>query len=200
MSLFITTTEQVTGRGYHLFGGIGDRLLNTEGIFQLMDNDTVKSSFYYRMNLEDGQEGIARIESDDSSSVLAAYWGSEITSPFVELSVYPDANPSGVTTTQSFNTSKIILAYAFDSGSIVYLKEGGQTKRYLVSETIVEIIVEVMEVEDDSDYTLLFDDGISYFRLQVRNGALNLDQTITDYGFYGAEDSDWGNIWEKSLS
>jgi len=35
--------------------------------------------------------------------------------------------------------------------------------------------------------------------LQVRSEALFLDQTITPTGFAGAEDTDWGDIWEKAL-
>lgn len=37
------------------------------------------------------------------------------------------------------------------------------------------------------------------FRLDVRSGALNLDEEITPTGFAGVEDTDWGNIWGKSL-
>jgi hypothetical protein len=47
--------------------------------------------------------------------------------------------------------------------------------------------------------TVLWDDGVDYFRLQVRDDVLFLDQTITPTGFAGDEDTDWGNIWEQSL-
>ena len=196
MSLFITTTEQVTGRGYHLFGGIGDRLLNTEGLFQLEDNDTTKSSFYYRVNLGNDQEGVARIESEDSAAVVAAYWNNTITSNFIDLDVYPDANSSGTTSVQAFNTAKIIIAYDFDAGSIIYLREGSKTVRYLVVQSIAEIMVLAMGEDND---TLLLTDGTTIFRLQVREGALFLDQATTATGFDGDEDTDWENIWEKAL-
>lgn len=36
------------------------------------------------------------------------------------------------------------------------------------------------------------------FRFIARDQTANLDQEITATGFDGVEDTDWGNIWEKT--
>ncbi len=52
---------------------------------------------------------------------------------------------------------------------------------------------------EEEDDTIEWDDGISYFRLQVRGGYLYLDQTMSATGFSGIEGNDWDFIWRKTL-
>ena len=49
------------------------------------------------------------------------------------------------------------------------------------------------------DTAVEWDDGVSYFRLDVRSGHLFLDQTITGTGFDGVLGIDWGPIWMAQL-
>ena len=37
----------------------------------------------------------------------------------------------------------------------------------------------------------IYNDAVSYFRLEVRSGILYIDQALTPDGFDGAEDADW---------
>ena len=42
---------------------------------------------------------------------------------------------------------------------------------------------------------IYWDDGVTYFRLQVRGGLLHLDQRITSSpGWSGSSPTDWNNI------
>jgi len=54
------------------------------------------------------------------------------------------------------------------------------------------------KVEVSSSYEA-WDDGVSYFRLQVRSSGLFLDQTITPTGFSGSMGTDWNPIWFKRI-
>jgi len=47
---------------------------------------------------------------------------------------------------------------------------------------------------------LYWDDGVDYFRLQIRSGVLYLDERLTPLGWDGIEDTDWENIWAKSVT
>ena len=321
MGLFTTTIEQVTGRGYHLFGDVGLKLLNTEGLTNIEDNDVTKSVFLYRMNLEDNLEGVTRIESTDSVATIVAHYANPPISSFISIDVYPDSDTGRDTTAQLMQTSKIILAYSFESGSILFLKEGAKSVRYLVSDTINGILLLAQGITTTSTTTTttttttststststtttttasdfrvtsgdaiygrirlqttevpflptlvisewsatqnsqplvissmdsgdsyidlnisgligaatilvsyggttaestfgteldtfsnlsitnsivlpgekFWDDTVNFFRWQVRGGVLYLDETITPTGFSGVEDTDWGNIWSKSL-
>lgn len=53
--------------------------------------------------------------------------------------------------------------------------------------------------EEGDEY--LYDDGIDYFRLQVRDGALYLDEaiTLTGFGTGSVENVDWDSIWSKAI-
>ena len=43
--------------------------------------------------------------------------------------------------------------------------------------------------------TIYWDDGVSYFRLQVRENAIHLDQRITSSpGWGGSKPTDWSTI------
>ena len=48
-----------------------------------------------------------------------------------------------------------------------------------------------------TDTSVAWDDGVDFFRLDVRSGALFLDQTITVTGFEGVLGIDWAPIWMK---
>lgn len=47
------------------------------------------------------------------------------------------------------------------------------------------------------DTSLYWDDGVSYFRLNVRSGRLFLDQAITPTGFDGVLGIDWAPIFAE---
>jgi hypothetical protein len=140
MGLFKSTITRVTGRGYHLFADVGAKLLNTEGLFNVME-DGSGTDFHYRMNLQDGREGVVRIESATSMAAIIIYEDQSYTNNFLEVDVYPEQDASAPTETVRFNSSNIILGYAFAGGSVVYLKEGTRTQRYLVAQSIDTIIL-----------------------------------------------------------
>jgi hypothetical protein len=47
--------------------------------------------------------------------------------------------------------------------------------------------------------TQLFTDGTNDFRIQVRDGALNFDETITPLGFDGVKDTDWKLLYAMKI-
>jgi len=51
--------------------------------------------------------------------------------------------------------------------------------------------------ETPVDTAVYWDDGITYFRLDIRSGYLFLDQAITVTGFSGVLGIDWAPIWRE---
>lgn len=188
MALFKIDITRVTGRGTHLFDGIGTKMLSGYGIYDLAP-DGAGSSYRYTLNLDNDREGVVRIETDYDELAIAGYVNAADQSTFISLSVYPEQNTSLPTKTELILIKNISLGYDIEAGAILYVKRGTALQRILVSDTIDEIL------EITTGDTVLWDDGVDYFRLQVRDLYLNLDQTITATGFAGTEDMDWANIW-----
>jgi hypothetical protein len=189
MALFKVATTRITGRGAHLFDGTGVKMVNGLGIYDMSDRD-VGCSYQYVLNLENDREGIARIDTNFVSSAIAGYVNAGFANTFITLSVYPDNNTSLATTSEVILSKNIAIGYAFDSGSILYVKDGVKLRRILVSETIDQIL------NVTTDDVIYWDDGVDYFRLQVRDGELCLDERITvSPGWDGVEGIDWDNIW-----
>jgi len=193
MALFKLDINRVTGRGAHLYDGTGIRMINGLGIYDLIDSDT-GGRFEYVLNLETDREGITSIDTAFSATAIAGYVNAGFVNTFITLSVYPESNPTATPVSELFLSKNISLGYDFSGGSILYIKSGVELNRVLVQETIDEIL------EVTTEDTIEWDDGVDYFRLQVRGGYLNLDQTITPTGFSGTQGVDWNVIWSISYS
>jgi len=145
MYLFKTTITRVTGRGAHLFAGVGSRLFNSNGIYNLKDEDSgwisSQSSFQYLLNLEDDREGDARVESVYSAETIQDYANSTPAVKFISLTVYPDPQAALTPETTTIGMQNISLGYNVDAGSVLYIKQGGSLNRITVMETIEEILV-----------------------------------------------------------
>jgi len=153
MALFKTNIDQITGRGAHLFSDVTAFLLNGEGVFGLTNDDVTQSVFHFNLNLEDDREGSVRIESTSSVGDVAALVNLDIAATFIPLTVYEEANPSSNTATQSFLTKNICFGYNFESGSILYVRQGSPIKRIMVTESIEAILAFVVTTTTTSTST-----------------------------------------------
>lgn len=144
MPLLKTTIRDVTGRGAHLFADKAEFLLHSDGVRSITteDDDASKSFFYYDINGKDGRAGTVRVRSNQTAAVIAGYCEETTLNKFITLSVYKEANSSSSTEEISYKTKDIRLAYDVDAGSIVYVRQGVLLERIMVSEAIVEIIIE----------------------------------------------------------
>jgi len=247
MALFKTIITRVTGRGTHLFDGVGEKLFNGEGVYELQESGITRCSFMYALNMVDDESDLVRIESRDDIETIRGYINDNTQDTFTTLYVFPNQDRNLATEEEAVLTKNISLVYDIVGGSIMYLIRGTELERLICSNTVNELLTGVTTTSTSTTSTsttttpttttgttttgttttgttttgttttsttsttstttttlplgdtVLWDDGVDYFRLQVRDDVLFLDQTITPTGFEGDEDTDWGNIWEQSL-
>ena len=165
MGLYIATVSEVTRQGYDLFGGTGERLLNTNRINDLGVNNTTGSIFDYSIGLKHDREPSCNVKTTDTAASVVVDADIEYTNNLITLSEYPDRNLSESTQAIYVNTADIVVAEAFTSYTWLVLVKGGLFEKIYVTQALADIIDEAVVVGDgllgeDDGVLLGEDDGI----------------------------------------
>lgn len=192
MALFTVDIDSVAG-GNSTFTGIpGRKMFNTTRVSQLWEFGASDSVFEYSIEW-DGDVQTSSCIADDAVDTILTYFAAEWVSGAIPLTSFPEGDLSR-TETVYLDPRIILFGAEFNDYTKLILSH---TRQLWVSETINEIL----ELAVESSDALYWDDSVSYFRLQVRDEELNLDQRITEspgFGEGSVEDIDWSAIWSKS--
>ena len=192
MALFTVNIDSVAG-GNSTFTGIpGRKMFNTTRVSQLSEFGTDDSAFEYCIEW-DGDVQTSVCLAEDTVAEILVYFAAEWVSGAIPLTSYPYGDLD--TKERVYLDPKIILFGGEFTGYTKLILS--HSRELWVVESITDILnlaVQPYEIEGWSD-------GTSYFRLDVRDGELNLDQTIApSTNFRGTEGVNWDYIWSKSVS
>ena len=193
MALFTVSIDSVAG-GNSTFTGIpGRKMFNTTRVSELYEFGASDSAFEYSLEW-DGDVQTSVCIADDTVATILNYFESTWNPGAIPLTSYPFGDLDR-TETVFLDPHLILFGAEFSNRGFTKLILT-HTRQLWVSETIDEILALAVA---SSTGALEWDDGVSYFRLIIRDEELCLDSTIAPaVDFTGAEDVGWGNIFEKS--
>lgn len=191
-----TDITQFTGT---VFKNLGDHVINTENLGRPRAVNGSGSQFFYSDTVSDRRSKPMAVYSSSTLATIKAAIDAALSSNIMTLNIFTGNNITQATVAKYINYKQFVYAFAHrldSSYSWVTFVERGSVTKVLVDNSLDQL-VSVAQVGDES--TIEWDDGVSYFRLQVRSTELYLDQTITPTGFDGSEPGDWDDIFSKSL-
>ena len=198
--IFKTSITEYTGT---VFKNLGYHVLNTDRVGRPRAVNGSGSQFFYTDTSSDRRRKPMPIYCNTTFASLLASIDSSLSGNVMILNTFLDndyiARPLDV---KYINYSQFIYAYSHrlnSDYSWVTFIEGYHINKVLVNNSLDELILLATPGGLPSEGDGYYDDGVSYFRLQVRSSILNLDQTMTPTGFGGSEGVDWDVIFQKVL-
>lgn len=185
MSLFSTTITKVTGGQVDLFAGVGTRLLNSAFI-QGIEADGTGSKIRYISGGANDRSTPSLLYSSDSTVTIATYADELFIDDVIPLTGYSDSE------TIYLPTKSIITGIEYTSYTLLIIS-GFSTKKYLVTETVAEILdlaVSAWYVSSTGDGT-----GVSTLKMTVSEDIeVRLDGTARFYSDAGGT-ADESTTW-----
>ena len=214
--IFKTSITEYTGT---VFKNLGYHVLNTDRVGRPRAVNGSGSQFFYTDRTADRRRKPMPAYCNSTLSTISAAIDSVLTSHVMTLNIFTDNDINKAVVEKHINYSQLIYAtpHRLNSAySLVTFIEGFKISKVLVNNSLDELVeiaatgttstTSTSTTSTTSTTTTLievdtveWDDGVSYFRLQVRLGALYLDQTKTPTGFAGSEPTDWDDILNKLL-
>ena len=191
MPLFTANIESVGGSNASFAGLPGRKLFNTARVNEIYQFGDDGSAFEYSFDF-DGDGDVKLLICDSTVSEISDRFEEEYYDGGLLLNEYPYGDTDAATEVVYIDPRRILFAVEFTNYTKLLIE---QDRSLLVSESVEELLLSSIITQEG-----LYDDGINYFRLQVRSEALYLDEAITALGFEGVRDTDWETIWIKSLS
>ena len=101
---------------------------------------------------------------------------------------------------QVFVPIEIIISWTVVQDLLIIYRKGIRGGVYVIDKSIdggLTWELNLVQIQTDEDTIIMdIDAGVDGFRHVVRNGAYCIDEEITAWGFAGAEDTDWINIYK----
>lgn len=193
MALFTVSIDSVAGGNSTFTGLPGRKMFNTSRISELYPFGASDSAFEYSLEW-DGDVQTSVCIADDPVSTILGYFPASWKPGAIPLTSYPFGN---LDETETVYVDPHLILFGAEFDTIGYTKLIlTHTRTLWVAETIDEILA--LSVQTDTSPNV-WTDGVSYFRLVIRDEELCLDQTIApSTDFTGTEDVGWSNIWTKS--
>ena len=160
MALYTATVSGVTNQGYDVFGGAGEKLLNTTRIFDLKVRGGTGSIFHYSIGRVGDQRPSCVVISTDTVASIVTEAETLFSSNLLSLSEYPDRDISVATETIYLNAMEIVVVEAFTSYTSLVYSKGRDLVRIYVDETLDEIITLANEAGGDEGGLLGEDEGV----------------------------------------
>ena len=195
--LLKTDITEFTGT---IFKNLGDHVINTENLNRPKAVNGSGSQFFYSDTSSDRRSKPMPVYCDASLTAIKGAMDAVLSSNAMTLNIFTNNDITQSTSEKFINYKQFVYAFGHrlnTSYSWVTFVERGSVTKVLVDNSLDQL-VSAAQVGDES--TIEWDDGVSYFRLQVRSGSIYLDQTKTATGFDGgSEPTDWDDIFSKSL-
>jgi len=160
MALYTAAISGVTNQGYDVFGGPGDRLINTFRIFALKVRGSTGSMFHYSIGRVSDKHPSCIIKSTDTVASIVTESDTAFDSSLLTLSEYPDRDLSATTETIYLNAMEFVVAEEYSTHTALVYSKGRDLIRIYVDETIAEIITLANESGGDEGGLLGEDEGV----------------------------------------
>lgn len=217
--IFQTEVTEYTG---DVFKNLGAHVINTDRIAKHRAVNGSSSSFYYTDRGMDRRRKPMPAKCGSTPAQIQTAMDSALMSNTMELDVFINNDITKTTEKKYINYGNFIFAtpHRLNANySLVTIVEGFKIEKYLVNASLADLVIQAglgttttstTSTSTTSTTTtttsttsttiapitptLELTDGVDTFRLNVRSGELNLDQTITPLGFVGSEPGDWDTI------
>lgn len=179
--IFIAPITEKTG---DVFKNLGDHVINTNRIARHNAVDVSSTSFFYTDNLRDRRRKPMPTKASIPPSFVQTQMDTVLTSNIMTLNVFIDNDITKPALPKYINYSDFVYASPHrlnSSYSWVTMVEGFSLTKVLVDDSLAGLVLEAgygTSTTEGYGDTINYTDGENVFRLQVRDGALYLDEYV----------------------